>query len=86
MQNSPEARLANPFQKLLIGRAPHNICKCINFFQILKDEDHLHRLGLVRGHCSQLGVIVLCWYQGSPLFFHFLLLLIQCMKKPTVAV
>jgi hypothetical protein len=28
----PEARLANPFQKLLVGRAPHNICKCIKFF------------------------------------------------------
>jgi hypothetical protein len=32
MQNSPEARLANPFQNLLVGRPPHNIFKCINFF------------------------------------------------------
>jgi hypothetical protein len=34
MQNSPEARLANPFQNLLVGKPPHSICKCINFFQI----------------------------------------------------
>jgi hypothetical protein len=32
MQNSPEARLANPFRNLLVCRPPHNICKCINFF------------------------------------------------------
>jgi hypothetical protein len=32
MQNSPKARLANPFQNLLVGKPPHNICKCINFF------------------------------------------------------
>jgi hypothetical protein len=25
MQNSPEARLANPFQNLLVGRPPHKI-------------------------------------------------------------
>jgi hypothetical protein len=42
MQNSPESRLANPFKQFLVGKPPHNICKCISFFSYLI-EYHDHR-------------------------------------------